>query len=291
MGPGTRLVDRPAAPPIRRRATWPARSPGRWTSCRRRPTSSYRVTGGRARLEGAAAGRGARRRPRRDPPAAPVRDGAPRPVVRRARPVRLTQVGPSSPPAVPPPSGPAGGPWGVRKATFMTSDDMKVAFLALLPRSLRRRAGLHALVGGLRTRVEGRRPGRRRPAPPPGPRRPRCARRATLARSSVMNARPSSDTAQASESAGFGTPGAPRCPARPSRPPSHPRPTAPGPNRSQNSSSTCPTCSRVSTVPPAGAGSSRTSMLLTSPPNSQVAANDRGGSQRSTTPPALPCSW
>ena len=39
-----------------------------------------RVIGESARLDGAAAGRGAGRRPGRDPPAAPVRDGAPRPV-------------------------------------------------------------------------------------------------------------------------------------------------------------------------------------------------------------------
>src|SRR6478609_2569317 len=107
----------------------------------------------------------------------------------------------------------------------------------------------------------------------------------------VMNSRPSSDVVQAMITAGsFDSPDA-RCRARPSTIPSQPTPIAPGPYSAHFSSSTLAVCSRVNRVPPVGAGESRTSIQLTSPPNSQVAPKPVGASQRSTVPPALPCNW
>ncbi len=64
-----------------------------------------------------------------------------------------------------------------------------------------------------------------------------------------------------------------------------------GPYCAQRSSSTCATCSSSKRVCSGPSGVSRSAIQLTSPPNSHVAANERGGSQASIVPPALPCSW
>ena len=75
------------------------------------------------------------------------------------------------------------------------------------------------------------------------------------------------------------------------RPSSHPTPVAPGPNSAQRSASMWAMCSSTRRVRPSGPGPSRTSIQLTSPPYSHVAANPSGGSHRSIVPPALPSSW
>ncbi len=108
---------------------------------------------------------------------------------------------------------------------------------------------------------------------------------------SFMKRFPSSDPIHAMiASLSRGASGAARCIARPRKPESHPTPTAPGPNWSQWSS-TCAMCSRENRVRPSPSGVSRTSIQLTPPPNSHVAANDRGLSQAVIVPPAFPSNW
>src|SRR5690606_32632799 len=99
------------------------------------------------------------------------------------------------------------------------------------------------------------------------------------------------DIIHASASAGSIPVPVDRYSASPSSAPSQPTPAAPGPYVGQLSSSTWATCSSSKRVPPAGSGDNRTSIQLTSPPNSQVAPKLFGGSQRSIVPSALPCSW
>lgn len=70
---------------------------------------------------------------------------------------------------------------------------------------------------------------------------------------------------------------------------SQPTPTAPGPNWSQCGLrwATCSSSRRV----PLPSGVSVTVTQLTAPPNSQVSATCRFGSQVVMVPPALPSTW
>src|SRR3954452_14145132 len=105
----------------------------------------------------------------------------------------------------------------------------------------------------------------------------------------ATNSRPSGDANHAAACSGSTVSPDATCRSRPITAMSQPTPTAPGPNRRQWSSSGT-LCRRLRSVPPA-CGSRRSSIRLAWPPDSQVAAKERGGSQRSIVPLALPCTW